>query len=137
LVHVARVDGKRAFGLGTPGAMRDELTSLVLSGDKTATAGLWKDEYEPQSEAIDHVGEQQVLLDSSDEAVAIVEITRVESHRFDSVPWEFAQAEGEGFQSIEEWRDGHRSYYEAQGVPVDDTDLVVCVWLQVLERVGV
>ena len=32
-------------------------------------------------------------------------------HRFRDVPWEFADAEGEGFRSIEHWRDGHQSYY--------------------------
>lgn len=86
--------------------MRDRLNALVLAGTKTATAGLWKDEYEPHEEAVDVVGERQVVLDSNDEATAMVEITRVETHRFADVPWEFALAEGEGFRDIEHWRDG-------------------------------
>jgi uncharacterized protein YhfF len=116
--------------------MRDRLNALVLAGEKTATAGLWKDEYGPEDEPIDVVGEEQILLNSSDEPLAIVEITRVEALRLDAVPWEFAKAEGEGFRSIEHWRDGHRSYYDGQGVTVNDDDLVVCVWLAVRDVLG-
>jgi uncharacterized protein YhfF len=126
-----RVGGLRAFGLGAPGEMRDRLTALVLAGVKTATAGLWKDEYEPAGEALDRVGERQVLLDSEDRPIAVVELTRVETHRFAEVPWEFAQAEGEGFRDISDWREGHRSFYAQQGVAVEDDDLVVCVWMRV------
>jgi uncharacterized protein YhfF len=129
-----QVDGMRAFGLGTPGEMRDRLNALTLAGTKRATAGLWKHEYEPDGESVDEVGEHQVLLDSDDRALAVVEVTRVESHRFADVPWEFADAEGEGFQSIEDWRDGHRSFYAGQGVEVDDDDRVICVWMRVVAR---
>ena len=131
-----RVEGMRAFSLGTAGEMRDRLTALVLAGTKTATAGLWRDEYQPEGEALDEVGERQVLLGSDDEPVAVIEITRVETHRFADVPWDFADAEGEGFTSIEHWRDGHRSFYAAQGTQVTDDDLVVCVWLRVIDVLG-
>jgi uncharacterized protein YhfF len=42
-------------------------------------------------------------------------ITKVETHRFIDVPWSFAASEGEGDESIEEWRDGHRRYFEGVG----------------------
>ena len=54
-------------------------------------------------------------------------------HRFRDVPWEFADAEGEGFRSIEHWRDGHQSYYAKRAIAVDDTTAFVCVWFRVLE----
>ena len=128
-----RVRGMRAFGMGPPGEMRDRLTQLTLSGTKTATAGLWKDEYETEGEEVEQVGERQVLLDSSDVPIAIVEITRVERHPFVEVPWEFAAAEGEGFRSTEHWREGHRSFYGSHGVSVADDDDVICVWFRVVE----
>src|SRR4051794_40552802 len=106
--------------------MRDRLNASVLAGEKVATAGLWRVEYESGGEAIDTVGERQVLLGSSDEPIAVVEIVRVEVHAFRAVPWEFAESEGEGFTSIEEWRRGHRDYYGSQGTSVDDDDIVVC-----------
>lgn len=128
-----RVNGLRAFDLGTPGEMQDRLTALVLAGTKVATAGLWKFDYEAEDEALDAVGERQVLLHSGEPA-AVVEITRLQTHRFADVPWEFAEAEGEGFTSTQHWRDGHRSFYESIGVDVSDDDLVVCCWFRVVER---
>ena len=127
-----RLNGLRAFGLGTPGEMRDRLNALVLSGTKTATAGRWLAEYEAEGEEIDRVGERQVMLDSSGAPVALVEITRVERYRFVDVPWEFALAEGEGFKSIEDWRQRHASYYRRQGFSIQDDDLMVCVWLRMV-----
>jgi uncharacterized protein YhfF len=43
--------------------MRDRLNALVMAGKKVATAGLWRVEYESGSEALDTVGERQVMLD--------------------------------------------------------------------------
>ena len=57
------------------------------------------------------------------------------THRFAEVPWEFADAEGEGFTSADDWRDGHRSFYERTGIDVND-DLVVCCWFRVVERLN-
>jgi uncharacterized protein YhfF len=50
------------------------------------------------------------------------------------VPWEFADSEGEGFTSIEDWRDGHRGYYERTGTSVAPDDPVVCCWFRVIDQ---
>ena len=112
--------------------MRDRLTALALSGHKRATAGLWKVEYEAEGEELDWVGERQVMLASDGSPAGVVEVTRIESYRFADVPWEFADAEGEGFTSIEDWRRGHRQYYGRKGVSVEDDDVMVCVWFEVV-----
>jgi uncharacterized protein YhfF len=111
--------------------MRTRLNQLVLEGEKRATAGLWRYEYEGDGEALDDVGERQVLLDSDDRPLATVVVDRVEVHRFSDVPWEFAEAEGEGFESVEHWQRGHRDYYAGEGITVVDDDQVVCVWFSV------
>ena len=129
-----RVNGLRGFALGTAGEMRDSLSALVLGGQKVATAGLWKYEYEAGGEALEQVGERQVMLDSDGDPLAVVEVTRVEVHPVIAVPWEFAASEGEGFESIDDWRQGHRRYYAAQGLSVGDDDLVVCTWFHLVER---
>ena len=113
--------------------MRHRLTEAVLCGDKTATGALLEHEYVSQGEFVESAGEIQVLLGRGDTVAAIVEVTRVETHAFSEVPWEFAQAEGEGFRSIDHWRSGHRSYYEQEGIEVSDAALFVCVWFRVLE----
>jgi uncharacterized protein YhfF len=129
-----RAEGLRTFSFGDPGPMRQRLTALALAGTKVATAGLWQQDYLDQGEEIEVVGERQALLSDSDHIVAIVEITRVETYRLLDVPWEFADAEGEGFQSIQHWRDGHRTYYAKHGIEVDDETVFVCVWFRVIER---
>ncbi len=86
-----------------------------------------------EGEAVEEVGERLAVLDDDDHVAAIIEITRVEKHRFDDVPREFAHAEGEGFTSIEHWRDGHRSYFAKHGVDVDDASIFVCLWFRLVE----
>lgn len=129
----SRIDGLRSLELGDPGGMRDRLNALVLAGEKTATAGLWKSDYGPEDEELEEVGERLALLGSDSMALAVLEVTGVEIHPFDGVPWAFAQAEGEGFTSIQDWREGHRAYYKRGGVVVADEDTMVCVWFQVSE----
>ena len=113
--------------------MRRRLTALALAGAKVATAGLLQQDYVDEGEPIEVVGERQVLLGDDGEVATIIEITRVETHRLLEVPWEFAQAEGEGFRSIQQWRDGHRSYYAKLGIDVDDRTSFVCVWFRLVE----
>lgn len=127
----------RGFELGSKGEMQDRLNALVLAGDKRATAGLWNEDYVLEGEALDEVGERQALLDDDGTLIAIIEVTRVEQVSFAEVTWEFAQEEGEGFTSIEDWRDGHRGYWTGEGIAVDDDTPVVCVWFDVVDDVGV
>ena len=80
-----------------------------------------------EGEAVEVVGERQALLGDDGQVAGVIEITRVETHSFGDVPWEFADAEGEGFRSIEHWREGHLSYYAERNTDVDDRTSVVCV----------
>ena len=127
-----RVDGLRAFSFGDEGPMRHRLTDLALDGTKIATAGLLQHDYISEGEEVETVGERQVLRGPDDEVTAVVEITRVEVHRFAAVPWDFARDEGEGFRSVEHWREGHRSYYALHDIEVGDDTQFVCVWFRVL-----
>jgi uncharacterized protein YhfF len=129
-----RAEGLRAFSFGDPGPMRQRLTALALLGTKVATAGLWQQDYADEGEAVEVVGERQALLGDDGKVAGVIEITRVETYRFGDVPWEFADAEGEGFRSIEHWREGHRSFYANRNIDVDDTTSVVCVWFRLVDR---
>ena len=130
-----RIGGLRALALGTPGELRTRLNTLVLSGVKTATAGLVQ-EYDDENEELEHVGERQVLVDDNDEFVAVIEVTGVEVVRFADVPWDFARAEGEGDRSIEEWREGHGAYWARQGTPVTDDTRIVCLRFRLVSTEG-
>lgn len=128
-----RVDNLRAFSLGRPGEMRERLTRAAVTGQKTATGALLRQEYLDEHEVVELPGERQVLLGLGDAPVAIVEVTKVETHRFVDVPWEFARDEGEGFTSIEHWRQGHRSYYEQEGITISNDSPFVCVWFRIVD----
>lgn len=121
-----RVDGLRALELGTPGQLRERLVSLVLAGEKRATAGLVS-EYEQDGEPVEHVGERLALLASDGRRVATVEVTAVDVLPFKDVPWSFAAAEGEGDANLEEWRQGHRRYWLSTGTRVAEETPVVCL----------
>ena len=121
-----RSNGLRSLELGSPGEMRDRLNALVLAGHKRATAGVL-DEYEHEGEVVEHVGEQLALLDSDGQQIATVEVTAVELAAFRDVPWEFAQAEGEGHRDIEHWREGHRRFWTDHGLPVHDQTSIVMI----------
>lgn len=126
----------RGFELGSAGEMRGRLNALVLAGDKRATAGLWNEDYVAEGEPLDEVGERQALLDDDGMLIAVLKVTRVERVSFAEVTWAFAQEEGEGFTSIDDWRDGHREYWASEGITVDDDTEVVCVWFEVVDEVG-
>ena len=113
--------------LGRPGESRRRLNGYVMQGEKRATAGLLMLDYDEENESIEQVGELLVLVGDDGEAIATLRVTDVVVRRFADVPWEFARAEGEGFTSIEHWREGHRRYWSRDGVDVNDDTPVVCV----------
>ncbi|MEV3985144.1 ASCH domain-containing protein [Nonomuraea sp. NPDC049655] len=127
-----RIDGRRVLALGTPGKVRTLLTDLTLSGAKTATAGLLPLDYEAEGEEVEHVGEHLILVNDAGEKAATIEITSVALVPFAEVPWEFAEAEGEGFTSIQHWRDVHQRYWSSLGHEVNDTSTIVCLHYRLL-----
>lgn len=127
-----RTDGLRTLELGAPGEQRDWLNDCVLHGTKRATAGLAA-EYEEEGEPLEHVGEVLVMLGNVGEEVGRVRVTQVVTRRFDEVPWEFADAEGEGFTSIENWREAHRGFWEGSGRTVTPDAEVVCLSFDLLD----
>jgi uncharacterized protein YhfF len=125
------VDGLRTLEIGTPGAMRQRLNQLILDGQKRATAGLLI-EYVKENEELELEGELLALVDDDTQRIATVVVVEVETVPFIEVPWKFAQAEGEGDESLEEWREGHRRFWSAEGDTVDDRTPVVLIWFEVV-----
>lgn len=120
------VNGMRAIEFGTPGAMREELNTLVLLGRKKATAGTLQWDYEDQNEPVETVGERLAVLDSDGRQVATIRATKVEIRKFSEVPDEFALAEGEGDLSGDDFRVSHLRYWSKKGLTIkDDTQIVL------------
>lgn len=124
------VNGMRAVEFGTPGAMREELNALVLSGRKKATAGTLQWDYEAHNEPIESIGEKLAVLDSTGGQVATILATKVEIRKFSEVPDEFALAEGEGDLSGDDFRVSHLSYWSKIGLTIEDDTQIVLLYFE-------
>jgi uncharacterized protein YhfF len=101
----------RKAEFGSPGTtLREQLVSAVLRGEKTATAGLLVD-YERDGESLPELGECQAVVDNDGRDVAVIEITEVRVLRIGDADLSFARDEGEGFESVAEWRAAHDRYW--------------------------
>ncbi len=99
------------FGfVGTP--LRKQLVAAVLRGEKTATAGLLVD-YERDGDELPEVGERFLVLDSDDRSVAVIETTEVRVLRVGACDLQFARDEGEGFESVAQWRAAHDGFWRS------------------------
>ena len=72
---------------------------------KTATASAY-DLYAVDNEPLPQEGTFDVILDSQNQAVCIVEITKVSVESFNHVSADHAFKEGEGDKSLAYWRPG-------------------------------
>ena len=98
----------------------------MLRGEKTATAGL------PESgEAHGNQGDRCLLLGFDDEPVGIVELTEVRVVPAGEIDLRFARDEGEGFESVEDWRDAHERFFER---PIPDDLLISAVRFRLVEH---
>lgn len=114
--------------------MRDRLVDAVLNGTKTATSSLLS-EWQAEHEELPHVGERQVVVNSADQPVAMIEVVGVDIFRLGDADLELAIAEGEGFRSVDDWREAHEEFWiEGGDMPPrtarrwrldDDTEIVV------------
>ena len=127
---------------GTP--LREQLVAAVLSGDKTATAGLLVD-FERDGEPLPVPGERLLLVDHDAVGVAIVETTDARVLRVGDCDLQFARDEGEGFETVAEWREAHdgfwrgyadevRAYLGDPGWEVTDDTLFVAERFRLVER---
>lgn len=124
--------------------LRRRLVEAILRGEKTATAGLLVD-YEREGEVLGAPGDRAVVVDADDRDVAIIELVGVEIRRMADVDLQFARDEGEGFESVADWRTAHDAFFGSYledirrdlGDPdwslTDDT-MVVCERFRLVER---
>ena len=116
------------FSFGDTPELKDELLALVLAGEKTATCGALRD-FEA-GEPMPVVGRRDVVLDGAGLPACVIETTDVTIHRFDEVPRDFAEAEGEG--GYDGCREGHIKYFGRNGGWAPDM-LLVCERFRVVE----
>ena len=102
-----------AFG-GAP----DKLAKLVLEGTKTATCSAYE-LYQIEDEPIPQVGDYSVILDSKDNAVCIIQTTKIYIAPYSSCSKEHAYKEGEGDRSLKYWKDVHEEFFTDEMKSID------------------
>ena len=119
------------FELGHPRTeLRRQLVDAVLRGEKTATAGLLE-EYEAEGETPEPPGARCALLGYNDEPVAVVEVTETRIVPAGEIDEQFARDEGEGFETVDDWREAHERFFER---PIEPGTQIVAVRFRVVER---
>ena len=125
-----------------PGPLRDELVAAILRGEKTSTTGL-VEEYLREGTAFESPGTRELGVDSEGRGVAVIETTEAVVRRLADVDLAFAIDEGEGFETVAEWRAAHVRFFTSPElvadlgdppVPIDDDTAVLCTRFRVVER---
>ena len=133
-----------SWGFAFPGPLRDELTELALGGTKTTTAGLFV-ELELDGEVMPTPGTREVLLDSNERPVAVIETVECRVARLRDVDDRHAIDEGEGYADAAEFRVAHERFWNGYldelrtrlGDPtfrLDDDTLVVLQRFRIVDR---
>lgn len=94
-------------------------------------------EYQVEGEALPKVGDRSVVVDSTGSGVAVIEVTQVRIERLADVDLAHAVDEGEGFNSVIQWRVDHQAYWESSEMraAMGDPDFTVAdESMLVLER---
>lgn len=124
--------------------LRRDLVAAILRGEKTSTSGLLSD-LERENEPLPGVGERFALIDELDREVGVIETTEVRVTTIGQVDLPFAIDEGEGFTSVQEWREAHERFWlsyadetrawlgDPDWRPTDETP-IVCERFRLVER---
>ena len=124
------MDDLPPFDLGYPGTeLRQSLIASVLDGRKTATSSL-RIEYSPHTdEHLPAPGDRSRLAGVDGPPLdVVIETTDVRVVRAGDVDVDFARDEGEGFESVADWRSAHERFWTSHGVieQLTEDTLVVC-----------
>jgi uncharacterized protein YhfF len=109
--------------------MSVKLADFVIFGTKRATASLSLiNKLQPENAPI--MNGYSVVTDFAGKPLCIIQTTEIREIPFLEVDFEFAEAEGEGFTNIEDWRKGHGDYFTKEckeaGFEFNETMLVCC-----------
>lgn len=125
-----------------PGPVRDKLVAAILSGQKTTTSSLVV-EYEREREPLPEAGQRFAIVDSAGRRIAAIELTQVRAVRLADVDLQHALDEGEGDESVAQWRAGHERFWHSAeireemgdpGFTVNDDTLVLAQRFRLLPR---
>ena len=134
---LAGVERYDVWRFGDSDELCDALLELVLSGRKTATAGLLWD-FAEGGEPMPAVGGYSIDTDSSGLPTCLLQTVEVVVRPYAEVPSDFAFDEGEDDRTLESWRRNHWAYFtrrcRALGREPDLSMPVVCERFRLVAR---
>ena len=71
------------------------------------------------------------LLGFDDEPVGIVEVTEARVIPAGEIDVQFARDEGEGFVTVDDWREAHERFFER---PIPDDTSIIAIRFRLVER---
>ena len=112
-----------------------DLAGLVMSGKKIATASLKEvNDIEPEKAPIDDG--YSVVTTFEGEPLCVIQTTEIRHIPFNEVDAGFAFDEGEGDQTLEDWREAHSAYFSREapeyGLTFNETSIICCERFRVL-----
>ena len=95
------------------GFVRDELTTLVVTGRKTAFFSSYAT-FAIDQEPLPVSGELYIVVDRASKPACVIELDAVEVLPLNEVTWEMASKEGED-ENLEEWKQKKQELLEDEG----------------------
>jgi len=118
----------------------DELAQLIIDGKKTATCSAHV-LYELENCPLPEAGLYTIILNSSNDPVAIIRTNEIQLIKMNEVPEELALAEGEGDLTFEYWWNGHKKFFTMElkehGLEFSEDMLLVFERFEVVDVKGV
>jgi uncharacterized protein YhfF len=78
-----------------------------------------------------HAGQRLALLGYDDEPVAIIEVVDARVIPAGELDLQFVRDEGEGFESLEDWREAHERFFER---PIPHDTPIEAIRFRLVER---
>ncbi len=127
--HVNADESYQVWFFGNTSKMAKELVELVLRSKKKATASLAEvNKLKPETAPIDDG--YSVITDYEGNPQCVIQTTEIRILPFMEVDAQFAFDEGEGDQTLEDWREGHWKYFtkeaEELNFEFNEKSLVAC-----------
>lgn len=117
------------------GEQADELADLTVKGIKCATSSALAF-YETEHEPLPEVGNYSVILNAQNEAVCIIQTTKVTIVPFCEVNEQHAYKEGEGDRTLAYWQRVHKDFFtkdfQQVNLTFDEACQIVCEEFQVV-----
>lgn len=113
------------------------IAALVVDGVKTATGSLlWV--FEAENNSVPSVGEYNIITDSENKPVCVIQTISLSVVPFDEVDVQFAFDCGEGDRTLESWREMYWEYIQSECQRIEKTpDMktpLVCEYFKVVYK---